>query len=116
MGQIAHPWASYPLGGGRFASGTGAKRPCYNNFKLLNIFLKYAPLSLYSYGISTRLNYVWLCISTPGASIPIPWWRRCATSEIGGRLFGSLGRGRTKNIDVLMIVMLKLANGFSDYE
>src|SRR6218665_628046 len=39
-------------------------------------------------------------------------WRRCATSEIGGqRFFGSLG-GRTKNI--LMIVMLKLANGFSD--
>src|SRR6218665_391932 len=33
----------------------------------------------------------------------------------GERLFGSLG-GRTKNIDVLMIVMLKLANGFSDYE
>src|SRR6218665_1113937 len=27
-----------------------------------------------------------------GASIPIPWWRRCATSEIGGeRFFGSLG-------------------------
>jgi len=33
----------------------------------------------------------------------------------GERLFGSLG-GRTKNIDVLMIVMLKLANDFSDYE
>ena len=26
-----------------FAPGTGAKRPCYNNFKLLNMFLKYVP-------------------------------------------------------------------------
>src|SRR6218665_2709237 len=33
----------------------------------------------------------------------------------GERLLGLWG-GRTKNIDVLMIVMLKLANGFSDYE
>jgi len=33
----------------------------------------------------------------------------------GERFFGSLG-GSTKNIDVLVIVMLKLANGFSDYE
>ena len=33
----------------------------------------------------------------------------------GERFFGSWG-GRTKNIHVLMIVMLKLANGFSDYE
>ena len=61
--------------------------------------------------VEFRLSHCWT-----GASIPIPWWRRCATSEIGGeRFFGSLG-GRTKNIDVLMIVMLKLANGFSDYE
>jgi len=52
----------------------------------------------------------------PGASIPIPWWRRCATSEIGGKGFLGPWGGRTKNIDVLMIVMLKLANGFSDYE
>src|SRR6218665_3542038 len=58
------PMGILPPGDGRFAPGTGAKRPCYNNFKLLNIFLKYAPLSLYSYGISTRLNYVWRCIST----------------------------------------------------
>jgi len=42
-----------------------------------------------------------------GADAPPP--------KLGGRFFGSLG-GRTKNIDVLMIVMLKLANGFSDYE
>src|SRR6218665_63912 len=33
----------------------------------------------------------------------------------GGKVFWVLGGGRTKNIDVLMIVMLKLANGFSDY-
>ena len=34
----------------------------------------------------------------------------------GGEGFLGPWGGRTKNIDVLMIVMLKLANGFSDYE
>src|SRR6218665_2942684 len=34
----------------------------------------------------------WWSAVLPGASIPIPWWRRCATSKIGGeRLFGSFG-------------------------
>ena len=36
-------------------------------------------------------------------------------TKLGGKVFWVLG-GRTKNIDVLMIVMLKLENGFSDYE
>ena len=49
-----------------------------------------------------------LSLYNGGADAPPP--------KLGGeRFFGSLG-GRTKNIDVLMIVMLKLANGFSDYE
>ena len=29
--------------------------------------------------------------SAAGASIPIPWWRKCATSEIGGKVFWVLG-------------------------
>jgi len=57
-------------------------------------------------------------VNRAGASIPIPYTLVAQMRHLrnwGGRFFGSLG-GRTKNIDVLMIVMLKLANGFSDYE
>src|SRR6218665_2454093 len=43
-----------------------------------------------------------------GASAPHP--------KLGGKGFLGPWEGRTKNIDVLMIVVLKLANGFSDYE
>ena len=43
-----------------------------------------------------------------GADAPPP--------KLGGKGFLGPWGGRTKNIDVLMIVMLKLANGFTDYE
>src|SRR6218665_1917815 len=48
-----------------------------------------------------------LSLSPGGADAPPP--------KLGGKAFWVFG-GRTKNIDVLMIVMLKLANDFSDYK
>src|SRR6218665_2908985 len=38
MWQIAHPWASYPLGMGGFSSGLRGKRPVLKKFKFIIIF------------------------------------------------------------------------------
>src|SRR6218665_539844 len=76
--------------------------PCISNWIILKQRSKRS-LDSEASGRQRRLS-----LYPGGADAPHP--------KLGGKAFWVFGGGRTKNIDVLMIVMLKLANGFSDYE